>query len=396
MSISRRVGEMHHRQSLPRRYGAFHAPCILLLLLVATTGCAALGINSPGCFNSERKKRDAEVARRLTNQRDYAEFEAALACWNQQDVRGCREHLEPLLERNADHRDARLLMADVLVAEKQPKKALELVRHVLKAHPDDADAQYAMALLLDSTRHSAEALPYYDRATQLAPENEVYAAGYRTAWEAAEGREAGGNRPTKAAVAASVQQAAKRSDSSALGLLAEDKVVPPTTAAKKTGHSDSKDRDDKSPRAIGLERGYKALAEGSPQTALAHFRKEAELHPDNPQILISAASAALRYNQPAVAVELLRTAVASGETPQNRGRLANSAAAHRILGAAYYKLGEFHLSQTALQQALSLDKSNALSYFLMGCTLAKLGQVDAADVNFRQAQAFDPRYTVER
>ncbi len=45
-----------------------------------------------------------------------------------------------------------------------------------------------------------------------------------------------------------------------------------------------------------------------------------------------------------------------------------------MLGAAYYRTGDYKSSQVALQQALSLDKSSALSYLLMGCTLAKLGQ----------------------
>ena len=66
-----------------------------------------------------------------------------------------------------------------------------------------------------------------------------------------------------------------------------------------------------------------------------------------------------------------------------------------MLGAAYYRSGDYQSSQVALQQALSLDKSSALAYLLMGCTLAKLGQQQAADDHFRRPP-LDPRYTVVR
>ncbi len=117
------------------------------------------------------------------------------------------------------------------------------------------------------------------------------------------------------------------------------------------------------------------------------FRQAVAAKPANPQIPLSAAASALKANRPEMAVELL--AAAAGQFPK-------SAAIHRMLGAAYYRTGDYQSSQVALQQALSLDKSSALSYLLMGCTLAKLGQQEAAESNFRQARALDPRYTVVR
>jgi len=45
-----------------------------------------------------------------------------------------------------------------------------------------------------------------------------------------------------------------------------------------------------------------------------------------------------------------------------------------------------------LRQALSLDKTDGLSYFLMGCTLAKLGKTDAAEQQLARAAELEPSF----
>jgi Tfp pilus assembly protein PilF len=95
----------------------------------------------------------------------------------------------------------------------------------------------------------------------------------------------------------------------------------------------------------------------------------------------------LRHNQPELAIRILEEA---------KSRFPQNAAIPRSLGAAYYRSGDFKAAQTVLNQAIALDKSCALSYLLMGCTLSKLGQSAAAEEHFRQAQLLDPRYTVRR
>ena len=121
--------------------------------------------------------------------------------------------------------------------------------------------------------------------------------------------------------------------------------------------------------------------------AMAQFRKAAGICPDNPQIPITAATAALRHNRPELAIELLRGA---------ERRFSGSARLYRVLGLSYYRLGDYRSSQVALRQALSLDKSSALAYLLMGCTLSKLGQFESAEAHLQKAQTIDPRYTVRR
>ena len=99
-----------------------------------------------------------------------------------------------------------------------------------------------------------------------------------------------------------------------------------------------------------------------------------------PQVPLGAAVLSLRHNQPELAVRILEEA---------QPRFAGNAALPRTLGMALYRQGDFKTSQIALQQAIALDKSCALSYLLMGCTLTRLGQTEAAEGYFRQAQLLE-------
>jgi tetratricopeptide (TPR) repeat protein len=136
-----------------------------------------------------------------------------------------------------------------------------------------------------------------------------------------------------------------------------------------------------------LRQGAEALSAGKTDVATAFFREAAASRPHDPQIPISAAVAALRQNHPEAAVDLLEAAA---------GRFPTSAAVYRALGTACYRRTDYRAAQSALRQALLLDKANPLSYFIMGCTLVKLGQQPAADECFRQARLLDPKYAVPR
>ncbi len=65
---------------------------------------------------------------------------------------------------------------------------------------------------------------------------------------------------------------------------------------------------------------------------------------------------------------------------------------YRVIGAAHYRRGEFQAAQAALAQALSLDKSDALACFLMGSTLAKQNEHEAAAKYLSEAARLDARF----
>jgi tetratricopeptide (TPR) repeat protein len=327
----------------------YHAVSTILMLTLAV-GCAGIPLPktiTEGDVTPQLKKRNEKFTKQFDEQREFAEYEAAKTRWVQQrDPKGCREALEKLLARKPQHREARLLIAELLLSENDLQAAYQHAKAALDAYPNDAQVQYTVALVLDVQGKTSDALGYYERATKMDPRSESFAAAYQTAREAA------------------------RADSTGRG-----------NSADSAGAAES------GPAAELLGKAEAALAEGAPRVALEHFRQAAAIKPDNPQIPLSAAAAALRANRPDLAVELL--VPAAKQFPK-------SAAVHRMLGAAYYRTGDFQSSQVALQQALSLDKSSALSYLLMGCALAKLGQQQAAEAHFRQARTLDPRYTIVR
>ena len=92
---------------------------------------------------------------------------------------------------------------------------------------------------------------------------------------------------------------------------------------------------------------------------------------------------ALQSDQPDVALDLLRDALA---------RFPDSAVLWRTLGAAHHQRGDSQSAQSALRQALSLDNSSPLAYFLLGQSLRSLGQHEQARRNFQAAADLDGRY----
>jgi Tfp pilus assembly protein PilF len=90
----------------------------------------------------------------------------------------------------------------------------------------------------------------------------------------------------------------------------------------------------------------------------------------------------LRYNQPDVAIRLLKSVDAEHSA---------SSQVSQMLRVAYYRCGDYLIADAALQQAFALDNSSGLSYFWMGCTQSQLGRKSMTDTAFRQAAQLDPR-----
>jgi len=421
------------------------------LLMVALVGCASLQALAPPVedVSEKRRERSRECAEEFGRHRDVAELEAARVRWDEGNACGCAEILGRILARSPDHFEVRLLLAEALLADNRPSEAITCLEPALADHPTDARAHHLMGSLLDSIGHKAKALVYYEQAMTLQPNDEVYAVCYQAlaSEEAADGPQQAEVRPqdasgdglpaspgvpalSEAIPAASADRAedveprrpptirilsaekgtsprsggtspgasrSSRSNASRSDALSPQespkRLVPDTTDSGRIGDTGSaagtaytSDMTDASAAEL-IEQGLSAMADGTTALAFACFREAMALRPDDPQIPISAATSALGHNQPEVAVALLEPLLEV---------FADSAAIRRVLGAAYYRLGDYKSSQVVLQQALSLDKSNGLSYFLMGCTLAKLGHRTAAETHFVQARRLDPRYGFRR
>jgi tetratricopeptide (TPR) repeat protein len=381
---------------------------VTAIMLALSTGCSSLPIAKSLLGDGgakKRQRRNEEVIRNFEAHRDQAAYEAALARWEQNDSKGCREGLDLLLARNPRHIDAQLLMAEVNLLDKRPQEALKQVDEVLRLQPGNARALYTKGLVLDAIGQSTGALTFYEEAARAEPENEMYALCCENAKNF--------NGPDEACTNSVISTAYERPLNSEKNISSSAHEQGPSLATpalrqpaaetpsltkpmseaadkmkKGAGHADSYAHAESAVSAEELlSEGQRALSDGSIDAARIAFQKAMANQPNNPQITIVAAGAALRTNHPEMAVELLVPAAK---------HFSKSAAIYRMLGVAYYRLGDFQSSEVALQQALSLDKSSALSYFLMGCTLAKLGQAESANAHFQQARALDPRYTVRR
>jgi predicted Zn-dependent protease len=109
--------------------------------------------------------------------------------------------------------------------------------------------------------------------------------------------------------------------------------------------------------------------------------------PDDPNLAVVAAANLLQAGKADLALQL--AAAASQRHPGNV-RLRHAVA------SAQYESGDPKSAQVTLQQALSLDKGNALTYFLLGYALQAQGDDEAAQRHFAKARQLDPRLASQR
>jgi len=351
---------------------------LLVAAWIATlAGCAQWShLNPlPEDIAPKRRQRLAETVQHFEQQRGMAEYEAAVACWKQNDTERCREYLDRLLRRYPNHRQGQLLAAQVDLLQGDWEAAhRQLVRLADDTPGDDTpggetrDAdkaliQHSLAVALDGAGQPAEALVHYRQAVEIEPQNELFCVSYDQA--------------------VAPPQVPEEAHSSAQESQAGRSLSPGVAGNSSCEEADRRFWDDLGPAARPLRDGAIALGRGDLDTAKARFLEGTSTQPDNPHVPIASAVLALRHNHPEVAIFMLRGAVLT---------FPNSATTHRILGMAYYRMGDFAASQLELQQALSLDKACALTYFLLGRTLSKLGQREAADGYLLQAEQLDRRF----
>lgn len=353
---------------------------VLVAVIVPLVGCHGLATRG-GLRDvaASRKARQAEVAGQFNQSRTMAELQAARECFQRQDFPGCLAALEPLLKRNPDHVEGHLLLTETLLAQNRSQEAIARLQSLAERYPDDPKLQHMMGLLWDNAGDIRRACDYYQRASLQEPHNEVYRLSYQAAQRAA--KEA--SPPVPSTVRGTTGN--REPFSSGVRLTCHDELAEGKISAAMSQSSDPADVAASDPSEPCLDKDLQALRQGRVDAALDALQQRIAANPHDPHIVISAAVVALQSNQPEVAIALVKPAL---------DRFPKSAALYRILATAHYRRGDYAASQTALQQALSLDKSCPLSYFLMGCTLSKLGQSEAAAEHFRRAQQLDPSLTV--
>ncbi len=212
---------------------------------------------------------------------------------------------------------------------------------------------------------------HYQRAAKLDPKNETYRSSCQIAAGAAQGG------PASAAAARSSGTVSKASRNEPVSL---DKPRP----EPRQRQSSTSNGEESVPASEIFYRLESTLSEGDTTGARA-TRLTILRRP----IRITCRIGSKRPSSHCVINGLIWPAKS---LPPLQSASPQSAEAQRLLGTAQYRQGRYSAAQSAFATALSLDNTAGLSYFLMGCTLRKLGQQDAAATHFARAAELDPRF----
>lgn len=362
------------------------AACALFVVLLGLPGCAVWNRIKPSTPDVKplRENRAKSAVAEFERERNLAQYQAALSSWKQGDVKGCRDRLEKLLVREPGRRDASLLMAEVHLLDDEFELAQAIVQKLIDLDANDAQAQHTLGLLFEAQGRQRDAVACYERAVQLAPEDMVIATSYEAAVESLESDGAAtAGKSLRASNLADLQGNALASDSDDSASAAPADANNPSDGKRNAVSTGLNATNLTNECRECLRQAEEALDANDGDMFVNCARAAMQAQPHDPKIPNLAAVAALRRNQPALAAQMATEGIHTiGESPD----------LFRTLGASQYRLGQFAEAQVSLGQSLSLDKSNALAYFLMGCTLNKLGEHEQAEEHLQRARQIDPRY----
>jgi len=354
---------------------------VLVAISCCLPGCANNRILSekpaPAAITAEKHRAEkadkAQAIAAFERKRDEAQWQAAMAFSDRGDRQSCRQSLTELLGRSPQHAGAHLLMAELLV-EEAPQQAIQHADAVLANEPENMRAQQAKALATEQLG-APDAVPVsYEVPISGPPE----ADNNTPRFEAPDPGDAvytpileAQSLPPAAAVSADTVDAAV-----VVGTADEPEGAPARLTTRQSLPVCALHPSQQSETAEG---GQAAEANSQPAEPAEFPAVQAEPSASALQPALHALQAGSREE----AIGLLRAELA--QSPQ-------SAEVHRALALALYQQGDYQAAHQALTQALSLDNANAASYFLMGCTLTRLGQPQAAEQHYQLAGRLDPKY----
>ncbi len=422
---------------MPRHASQFS--WLLLAWTLAWSGCAYVPARKPNAFDQHQASQQRVLAR-FERQRDHAQYQAALNRWREGDAAQCEELLTLLLHRNPGHRESVLLLAELHGLDGAPELAIDMAAAAAEAAPDDAELQELAGRLCLAVDHADDADRFFARAEEVTglparriPYCPVMGEDLDTVVLASSAIAVHpdfetGDQPLVPETGQTHVEGQQGDPSSHLvdDLSAESaeplcgeqprELEPPTPATVLTWSHAEADIEvpagdvqtppassgprqasavvglvaapsahDGQPSAIRLI-GEARRAFDSDEPARAQARLEAALSvaPDDIQVLVQACVVAIRASQPAIAVELLVPRLS---------RWPDQPVLQRTLGLAHWQRGDYAAAQVSLQQSLSLDNRSALTYFLLGSSLKRLGQTASAERHLEMAARLDRRFT---
>jgi predicted negative regulator of RcsB-dependent stress response len=161
----------------------YRSSSLLLLLAVAVTATGCAHRVQTAAATEPIVKSAAEEQQLLASYertRSEAQLEAARVQVELGNLAVAEESLTALLARQADHREAGLLMAEILTSTARLPAALAVLDRLILARPTDAAAHHLRGMVLHDLDRPAEARASLTKALELAPENETYRLSHDT------------------------------------------------------------------------------------------------------------------------------------------------------------------------------------------------------------------------
>ncbi len=384
--------------------------CATLIMAVALTGCSTLPDGSDISsgepadegvdISTVRKQRHGEAVLRFKSQRVAAELADARSRWALGDLPGCLDVVERILEHEPGNEAARELHALILGTntagtvdgasgipslieqffgppklEVPPQRFANVAPESIAGLTDAINGETVSADTMQSAQADSQlrfASPREPGAGITVEQSRPRAAAFSIPFDdqrtTGPGHFAGSlqNSGPLPAVFSSTEPALLPATTSAEADKSEEFVPVKEPADSEFSASDS-----------FLANADRAFREDDLDTARQYLQAALDANPHDQESAISTLVLPLRHGHPDLTIELAKTVTE---------RFDDTSAVYRTVGVAYYRQGDFESSQIALQQALSLDNGHPLTYFLLGHTLAKLGDGAAAQGYFRQAR----------
>ena len=327
-----------------------------------------------------REKQAREALQSFEKQRNEAEYQAARTALREGQHESCRTMLANVMRRDPQHAPAQAMQLELLLATGASQEATQAADEARQHFVDNAQVQFACYLVYDEAGQSDLAVECLSAAARLAPGEKLYTQHLEVI--AADQADELDAETAKAILMGEPQVRARPaqqqpSEPDEVRLLAHEEPSGATLHV-------SPDTAESSPSAEQwLRRGTGALIDGHLETAEAYFDRAERAAAATDEMAVRIVVTALRHEEPEYSIQRAQRALL---------HYPESAGLYRSLGAAQYRLGRFAEARQALEHALVLDNSSGLTYFLMGCTLSKLGDTASASHHYRQAQQRDSRY----
>jgi Flp pilus assembly protein TadD len=144
----------------------------------ACSGCSTL----PSIWPHQSRKSERDYAERkqhvvaaFERQRDQAQVQAAIDCWERGEVHKSIAMLEAIVQRNSRDVNARLRLAEIHASQLNVAEAIEQLTECLRHAPDHAEAHHQLGLILTEMSGQEEQARFHlQRACELDPDNPLY------------------------------------------------------------------------------------------------------------------------------------------------------------------------------------------------------------------------------